>query len=135
MVKFYFFLLSTAFISCTSTRLNYLGSSYSPTQKVDVFVDASAIQRPFTVIGKSSVEIIRLSANNFERLQKMALQKAKEKGANAILFQDLYVTENGGSIQTVSRPDSSVKSSLNIRTGIVGPIVSSRKDVLYLKYD
>jgi hypothetical protein len=135
MFKIYFILLSTVVASCSLTRINYLGSSYAPTQKVDVFVDAAAVKRSFTVIGKSSVDIIRLTAANFEKLQERAVEKAKEKGANAILFQDLYLIENGSTTQTVSTSDSVGKSLVSVKTGVISPTVSSRKDILYLKYD
>lgn len=132
MIRLYSVILIT-FCSCSS-HLNYLGSSYTPTQKVDVFVDASAIKRSFTVIGKSSVEIFRSTAANFERMQERAIEKAKEKGANAILFQDLYILENRNSSHVVSRPDSAGKSIVT-KPGVISGDLSSRKEILYLKYD
>ena len=47
--------------SCISTspgRISYLGSSYKITDHVDVFVDASAITQPYTVIGKGFPESV-----------------------------------------------------------------------------
>lgn len=132
MIKIYSLFLLMLY-SCDS-HLNYLGSSYTPTKKVDVFVDASAIKRSFTVIGKSSVEMFRSTAANFERMQERAIEKAKEKGANAILFQDLYILENRISSHVVSRPDSAGKSIVT-KTGVIGGDVSTRKEILYLRYD
>lgn len=43
--------LSTIFTSC-AMRIDYLGSASTPTNNVDVYVDPSAIKRPYTIIGK-----------------------------------------------------------------------------------
>ena len=71
--------------SC-GTRIDYVGKSATPTQKVEVFVDPSAIKKAYTVIGKAYVTYG--VGFRMETLQRQALQKAKEKGADAVLFQD-----------------------------------------------
>ena len=43
MRKFYPFLLSLFFISCHSTRFEYVGSKEAPTTLVDVFVDEKSV--------------------------------------------------------------------------------------------
>ena len=50
MRKIYPLLLSLVFLSCHSTRFEYVGSKESPTTRVDVFVDEKAIPRPYLVI-------------------------------------------------------------------------------------
>jgi hypothetical protein len=135
MVKYYTLLL-IAFYSCGS-RLNYLGSSYTPSKNVDVYVDASAIKHPYTIIGKGYMEYGAgiYSKSRIEKMQKKAIEKAKAKGADAILFQDYYIKENGASIQTVTRTDSIGKGLVSVETGTVGPMVSTRTDILFLKYE
>jgi len=132
MIKFYPLLLSFLFCSCVTHRQGYLGSSYTPTKNVDVFVEVSTIKKPYTVMGKTFIETD--SFTNLERVQQKAIEKAKQKGADAILFQD-YLFQDGGTIQTVSRPDSSKSSSVKVRTTTTSPIVTRRLDILFLKYE
>jgi hypothetical protein len=135
MIRFYT-LLSLALSSCGS-HLNYLGSSYSPTKNVDVYVDASAIKHPYTIVGKGYMEygVGGYSKSSIEKMQAKAIQKAKSKGADAILFQDYYFKDNGASMQTVTKADSVGKSLLSVQTGNINPVISSRTDILFLKYD
>ena len=130
--------LVTSFIftllSC-GTKVNYLGSSATPTQNVDVFVDASAIKKQYTIIGKGYVEYaIGSTRGKIERMQAKAIEKAKQKRADAILFQDYYITENGADVFRVSSTDSSGKVVPTAKNASVRPVVSSQQDILFLKY-
>jgi len=136
MIKFCLLLFLIVFSSCGS-HLTYLGSSYTPTKNVDVYVDASAIKHSYTIIGKGYMEygVGVYSKSRIEKMQAKAIQKARAKGADAILFQDYYFKENGTSIQSVTRADSIGKSLVSVQTGNVSPIISSKTDILFLKYD
>jgi hypothetical protein len=136
MIKFYSLLFIAAFSSCGS-HLNYLGTSSTPTKNVDVYVDASAIKHPYTIIGKGYMEygFGGYSKSRIDKMQEKAIKKAKAKGADAILFQDYYFKENGASIQTVTKADSVGKSLVSAQTGNISPIISSRTDILFLKYN
>jgi len=135
MIKYYSIVfISLSFISC-GTRINYLGNSSAPTKNVDVFVDASAIKKPYTIVGKGYMEGFSLSKRAIEKMQKKALQKAKEKGADAILFQDYYMQENGTGIYSVSKSDSVGKGLVTVQNGSLSPIVTSKTDILFLKYN
>jgi hypothetical protein len=129
MIKFYPLLISILSFSCHIHQHGYLGSSYTPTKNVDVFVDVSTIKKPYTIIGKTFTEMD--SFTNLERIQQKSIEIAKQKGANAILFQD-YQFQDVGSVQTVSQRDSS--SSVRVRTTTT-PVVTTRLDILFLKYD
>jgi hypothetical protein len=63
------------------------------------------------------------------------MQKAKAKGADAILFQDYFIKENGASIETITKADSVGKSLVSVQTGSISPIVSSGTNILFLKYN
>jgi len=114
--------------SCSVHQHGYLGSSYTPTKNVDVFVDPSSIKKPYTIIGKTYFEPDTFT--NLDRIQQLAIEKAKQKGANAILFQD-YLFQDVGTVRTVSKVDSS--SLVRLRTS--APVVTTRLDILFLKYD
>ena len=83
-------------------------------------------------MGKTFIETDAFT--NLERVQQKAVEKSKQKGADAILFQD-YLFQDGGTTQTVSRPDSSKSSSVRVRTTTTSAIVTRRLDILFLKYD
>jgi len=131
MIKFYLLLISFVCFSCSVHQHGYLGSSYAPTKNVDVFVDASSIKKSYAIIGKTYVETDGFT--NLDRIQQNAIEKAKGKGANAILFQD-YLFQDGTTVQTVSKRDSSTSSSVRVRTTTI-PVVTTRLDILFLKYD
>ena len=134
MIKIYSLFLSVTFCSCfTSRHIHYLGNSFPPTKHVEVYVDASAIRKPYTIIGKSYVDRTHLLSSN-ERIQQAAIEKAKQKGADAILFQD-YTVISGNTIQTVTKSDSMGRSSIGFKTTAISPVETERLDILFLKYD
>ena len=135
MIKFYSSIVLIVLSSCGS-HLSYLGNSYTQTKNVDVFVDASAIKRPYTIIGKGYMEYgFSYSKSSIDKMQQKAIEKAKAKGADAILFQDYYFKENGASVQTVTKADSVGKRLVSVETGNISPIISSKTDILFLKYN
>jgi hypothetical protein len=115
--------------------MNYLGTSSTSTEKVDVYVDPGAIKKSYTIIGKGYVEGISISKMSYEIMQKKAIRKAKEKGADAILFQDHYYIDNNLGTQNMTRTDSSGSSLVNIHNYRVSPVVSSIPEILFLKYN
>ena len=129
-----FLLVSLLFISC-GTKLNYLGKTSQPTENVDVYVDAAAIKKPYTIVGKGYMEGHSISKKSIELMQKKAIITAKEKGADAILFQDYYVIENGSGIHSVTKTDSVGSSLVSVSNARVTPVVSSKTDILFLKYN
>ena len=79
-------------------------------------------------IGKSLVEEDRIGT------AKDLLEKAKQKGADAILFRDYFIQE-GASVQTITKSDSIGGSSVRVRTTTAAPIETTRLDILFLKYE
>src|SRR5215210_7273198 len=102
MRKLYAPLTFILFSSCV-TRVNYLGSSYPATKKVDVFVSQSSIKKPFEVIGKGYIKYAAIGSS-VEAIQRRAVEKAKLKGANAVVIEDYYVVNNTATVTT--RTDS-----------------------------
>ena len=130
---YYVFILSLLLSSCYSAQVHYMGSSYQPTKKIDVYVDASAIKKPYTVIGKGYTNTIYERA--LERVQDNAIAKAREKGADAVLFNEVYIVGDGSTISGTSRSDSIGKSMVTVSSAHVRPVVSSRREILFLKYN
>ncbi|MFL5741377.1 MAG: hypothetical protein ACJ75B_14230 [Flavisolibacter sp.] len=129
MSNIYTCLFLVILVSC-GTRIDYVGKSATPTQKVDVFVDPSSIKKPYTVIGKGYVTYG--AAYRMEKLQRQAVQKAKEKGADAVLFQDYFVTEEGTNSYASHHSDS---SQILVNVHNARDLVSTHTDVLFLKYN
>jgi len=131
MLKLYSLLLSVLLSSCFTPAHNYLGNSYTPTKDVDVYVDASAIKKAYSVMGKGYVDIRGFIS--LEKVQRATIKTAKQKGADAILFRDLFIQE-GPSVQTIAQSDSS-GPSVRVRTTTAVPVETTRLDILFLKYE
>jgi hypothetical protein len=134
MNKFYSLIPVIIFSSCGS-HLNYLGSSYTPTKNVDVYVDASAIKRSYTIIGKGYMEYGYHTKSRVDKMQAKAIAKAQSTGADAVLFQDYIIKRDGTNVQTITKTDSIGKGLVTVETGTIGPIISSGTNILFLKYD
>ena len=92
-MKIKLFLLCFLFgvISCTP-RISYLGDSYGRTTKVDVYYDQGDIDREYKVIGLARNEGDDLERDDLQSIKTEMIKKAKEVGADAILF--ISVAEN-----------------------------------------
>lgn len=67
---------------CTSCMtVDYVGKSYSKTDKVDIYFDEHKIDRDFEIIGYAVGEGARM-----KRIQKNLIKKAKEEGADGIII-------------------------------------------------
>ena len=126
--------LSTIFTSC-AMRIDYLGTASAPTDNVDVYVDQSAIKRPFTIIGKGYPRELGSAFNSTDKLQRKATEIARKKGAHAILFQDYYVQQEGSKFFSTSRIDSVGKGVVATTTGSVSPAISTGRTIFFLRYD
>ena len=88
MNKIYSVLLIVIFSSC-SAHINYMGNSFAPTREPDFYVDEKSIDKPYKIIGKgypNSVGTLTLKS-----MQRKAIEKAKKKGADAVLIQDYFL--------------------------------------------
>jgi hypothetical protein len=73
----YSLLVATTFFGSCGVRINYLGSSLAPTEHVDVYVEASAIKKPYTIIGKGYP--LHFTYNALTKLQKKVVETARKK--------------------------------------------------------
>lgn len=129
MTKIYISFLSLALLTSCSPTLNYLGNSYQPTNAVDVYVDETAIAKEYTIMGKGYVHFY--SGAVPESIQRKAISKAKQKGADAVLFKDYFVPV--AQTQTRTKKDSSgVTISINNPAQVQA--ASPEVVVFFLKY-
>lgn len=134
MIKIYVFAV-TAILLASCVEVYYLGSSYPPTEKVDIYVDASAIKKPYTVMGKGYPDVHPHSDVNVEVMQDLAVKRAKQKGADAILFQEYYLGQDGLSVNSVTRSDSVNKGVVIQTSTTASPVITKKREILFLKYN
>ena len=127
MRTLYFLVLTSFIASCT--EFNYLGSTYPPTDKVEVFVTRSSVKKPFDVIGKGYIQNIVGLPPSVEEIQKKAIEKGKLKGAHGVIIEDYYLVDKFSGI--TSGTDSSGNSN---KTTSINPTVSSGFNILFIRY-
>lgn len=126
-------LLPVLFISCSRViqPVRYMGSSYPPSEKeIDVFVDPSAIRRPYIIMGKGYLTSAFTSP---ERIQHHAVEQARKHGADAVLFLDNIYYSEQTAIRTTNTFDTTGRKTRS--STIAGPVISREREIQFLKYD
>lgn len=133
MKEIYLFSFIVLVFSSCITRIAYLGSTDVPTSQVDIFVNENAIKKNYEIVGKGYIHY-GVYSRGIENIQKKAIAKAKQVGANGILFQDYYIPNTGTSINTVMRSDSVAKGLITIGNSTVQSTGTGGFNILFLKY-
>lgn len=90
--------LLTVVLGCAS--IHYIGESYPPTERVDLYFSEYDIQREYTVIGR-----LLATANvgepiySSERFTEAIRKKAREKGADAVVILGLRQVVTGTTVR------------------------------------
>ncbi len=129
MKKLYSSVVLMMILCSCGTSINYLGTTYPSTKNIDVFVSGSSVKKPFEIIGKGYVRNL-VGQPSIDKIQKKTIEKAKVKGADAVLFEDYYVVDNTTSITT--NIDSAGKSSRV--TASATPTMSPNFTIKFLRY-
>lgn len=85
-------LLSTA--SCAN-KIIYYGRTYPPTDTVEIYFRESDISEANEIMGKATYEVT--ARRNSDKVQNKIVTRVKEKGADAILFDEIALTNTGSS--------------------------------------
>lgn len=82
-------------VSCT--KIDYVGKSYAPTANVDIYFSLDDIKGDYEVMGHLTATAGEFTSS--EKMQEKIIEKAREKGADAvvILGLDVYVKDGGSS--------------------------------------
>ena len=88
-------LLIFTLVSC-APLIHYVGDSYPPTSKVDVYYSVKDIQRDYTIMGRMTRELIM-----GDHEKKEMIEEAKRKGAEGIIFYDLEMDAGKSSIVSI----------------------------------
>ena len=70
--------------------VDYLGDSYPPTSHVDVYFSEDGITEGYLVIGHATAD-----GGDTEALQETLIEKARESGADGIIFEGFDRVETG----------------------------------------
>ena len=84
-MKYWIPLLTMLFLSSCHANIHYLGDTQQATDKVDVFYSKEDIEKPFKIIGQLK-GMPESSWTKMETVKTSMIKKAKEKGANGIVF-------------------------------------------------
>jgi hypothetical protein len=84
-------LLSNMLISCALTKpdIHYLGDTFSPTDTILVYYNEKDVKQPYRVMGKMTNDM--LINYKVEKVKSAMIEKAKQVGADGILFSDVSV--------------------------------------------
>ena len=130
MNKIYLILLMIPFSSC-SPRINYMGNSFPSTKEPDFYVDERSIDKPYKIVGKGYPNGSALL--NLKTLQKKAIEKAKKKGADAVLIQDYFIQAAVANSSTIYHTDGKGKGMTG-NSMLPGGSVDAQFVILFLKY-
>lgn len=134
MFKIYTPLFIIFLTSCT-TKIRYIGKSFSPTKNIEVYVTEQSIKRPFEYIGKGYVGGFGVQ-NNPGKIQQKAEKLGREKGADAVLITDYYIPHTAGThITSTYRTDSVAPGTVTTGNTFVSPTAVSGYNILFLKYN
>jgi hypothetical protein len=84
--------VATVLTSC-GNRIIYYGRSYQPTQQVEIFFRESDVGEPNEIMGKVVYEVSARKSS--EKVQNKLMNEGRKKGADAILFDDISLTNTG----------------------------------------
>ena len=90
-------------VSCT--KIDYVGKSYAPTDEVDIYFSLDDIKGEYEVMGHLTATASEFTRS--EKMQEKIIEKAREKGADAvvILGLDHYVKDGGSSWSETTEVD------------------------------
>ncbi|WP_300670497.1 hypothetical protein [Soonwooa sp.] len=79
--------LAMSLFLATANKANaqaYLGKSYTPTEKVDMYLNSEDVKKPYEVMGTSSVN---QGFKSLEKTQKKVIELGKTKGADGVIMK------------------------------------------------
>lgn len=83
--------LCVCIAGCTTT--DYIGKTYPPTPHVDVFFSSHDVTHAYEVMGQIRAEGDDIVS--YDSMQQKLVQEAMQKGADAILIEQVETTETG----------------------------------------
>lgn len=88
----FYFLLIILLASC-SDRIIYYGRSYPTTSNLDLYFRESDVSEPHEIMGKATLEVSAKKSS--DKVQAKLEERARKKGADALIFDDILLTNTG----------------------------------------
>ncbi len=118
-------------VSCA--HIDYVGKSYPPTTRVDLFFTEEEVTHPYEVMGK----VIATGGDDVsaEKMQDQIMEKAQKKGADAVVITGLDRYKTGESTN-YSETTEEKKPGKTTTTGGSSTGSKNEKEItaLFLKY-
>ena len=130
MNKIYVVLFVFILLSC-SAYIKYMGNSFPPTTEPDFYVDEKSIDKPYKIVGKGYPNGV--GTLTLKSLQRKAIEKAKKKGADAVLIQDYFIQAAVANGSTIYHTDGEGKG-ITGNSMLPGGSVDTQFVILFLKY-
>lgn len=80
------FILFVILFTACSPRINYLGDTFAPTTKIDVYYDQGDIEKEYRVIGQLNADNSNNTLLDLDDVKEKMIEEAKLRGAEGIWF-------------------------------------------------
>lgn len=91
-------LMALVMMTVSCVNMDYVGKQYTPTNEVEMYFDTYDIKREFEVMGILTAESGEFIST--ETIQEKVMEKAREKGADAVLFESFDKKLSGSTTET-----------------------------------
>lgn len=109
-------ILVFGFVITGCMTVDYVGSTYPATTQVDLFFDEADVTHPYTVMGEMRVEGDNHLFMRSEKMQRKLIEKARERGADAILVAPVAIRVTGETEHTTGSEEGDNWSSSTTAT-------------------
>lgn len=93
MKRYSFYCLLIILLASCSDRIIYYGRSYPATGNVDLYFRESDVSEPHEIMGKATLEVSAKKSS--DKVQARLEERARKKGADALIFDDISLTNTG----------------------------------------
>jgi len=117
-------------VSCA--HVDYVGRSYPPTDRVDVFYTEQEVTQEYTVMGK-----VVATANDLvsaEKLQQKIVRKAQDNGADAVVLLGLERYKSGSTTDYEERTEQRRRGERTHGTSSTRDEEKKEVQALFIKY-
>jgi hypothetical protein len=128
--------LMAVLLTVSCTKIDYVGRSYPPTTNVDIYFSMDDVKGSYEVMGH-----LTATAGSFtstEKMQEKILEKAREKGADAvvILGLDVYIKDGGSSWSETTETTETTDGVKTTRSGSESSNDEEMKEIAarFIKY-
>jgi hypothetical protein len=132
MRKIYPFFVCILLFSCTS-KIHYVGqASASIKKKVDVYISENSIKRNYDLIGQGYLNVWAAHSKP-DKIQKLAEETARKKGADAVIISDFFIPNTGQLISSTYKTDSVSKATITTGNTTISLLSSGGFRVFFVK--